>query len=329
LKSENDMATEKKILKIAKGDLKENAVWFMRQAGRYLPRYQELKGNKRFAEMMRDRETIKRISLLPLEYLKTDAIVVFTDILLPYLTMGYEVDYENKLEVKKSRMDEFDYYRELSFAIADLQATHHEKTIIGVVGGPFTTYSYLNEKDKGGYAETKVNIASGDGKVLKNLTEEIIQFADIQARSGADVIQVFESWIGSVSENFYDNNLKRLESYFIEQIRNLGKPVIFFSEGSSHLYERLIKFHADVYSIDWRTSLSTFGKICGKCIVQGNLDPYLIGLDDERLKMEVRRIMDEGREFTGHIFNLGHGVPTWADYRKLNMISSEVLKYGE
>lgn len=317
----------KKIQLISKGELDESAVWFMRQAGRYLPEYTAIKNGKPFIDLLKDREKIEKISLLPLKALNVDAIVVFTDILLPYTRMGYEIDYESGITLKKKDSGTFDYYVELREAVSKISSVNTEKTIIGVVGGPFTCLSYLYDHGMKGYYETKSRIVNGDTAVLKHLIEELIEFTSLQVRSGVDVVQVFDSWIGSVSESFYENYLEKYEDYFVEKIRELGKPVIFFSEGSSHLYPKLVKLNADVFSIDWRIELARFKEYCNGCIVQGNLDPYLLNSSEEFLRKETRRIMDQGKDFQGHIFNLGHGVPPWADVKKLKLIVEEVHNY--
>jgi uroporphyrinogen decarboxylase len=317
----------KKVLEISKGNLNDSAVWFMRQAGRYLPEYESLKKGKTFLDMLKDPLTISRISSLPLDYFDVDAVVIFTDILVPFTRLGYKVSYENGISVTKGRDDNFDYYSPLSKGLKRISEEHREKTIVGVVGGPFTTLSYLYDQGKPGYHRSKEVLASGDENILEDLTEEILDFAKLQVDSGADVIQIFDSWLGGVSENYYTSHLEKNEKYFVEKVKELGRPVIFFSEGASHLYHRFIELRPDVFSIDWRTGLDRFNVMCNDCIVQGNLDPYLLGTDDGYLKRETSRIMDQGRKFKGHIFNLGHGVPPWADWRKLELVTREVHAY--
>lgn len=317
----------KKILKIARGELQDNAVWYMRQAGRYLPEYESLKAGRPFLEFLKDPKTIFEISSLPLKYIDVDAIVVFTDILLPYTKMGYLVKYEDGISVTKNDNEDFDYYVPLSSGINKVSKSHPEKTIIGVVGGPFTTLSYLYDGGNGGYRKTKEKLISGDMETLSLITENIIEFASIQADAGADVIQVFDSWLGSVSDTFYRRYIREMESYFMAKIKALGKPVIFYSEGSTHLYRHFLDLEPDVYSIDWRMELDEFREICGNCIVQGNLDPYVLGADDRYLKDETARIMMQGSRFRGHIFNLGHGVRPWTDWKKLSLVAKEVHKF--
>ncbi|MEM0135837.1 MAG: uroporphyrinogen decarboxylase family protein [Thermoplasmatales archaeon] len=317
----------KKILRIAKGELRDNAVWFMRQAGRYLPEYELLKAGRPFSQFLKDPQAIFDVSSLPLKYFDVDAVVVFTDILLPFTRMGYSVNYENGISVSENRKEDFDYYLQLSKGIRRISETHSGKTVIGVVGGPFTTLSYLFDGGNVGYSKTKEELISGDGRRVSAIIEQIIDFAKLQADAGVDVIQVFDSWLGSVSENYYQRHLRENEAYFIDKIKELGKPVIFYSEGSSHLYRALLDLAPDVYSIDWRMDLDSFRNICGDCIVQGNLDPYMLGTSDEYLKNETRRIMRQGSAFRGHIFNLGHGVKPWTDWRKLSLITNEVHKY--
>jgi uroporphyrinogen decarboxylase len=317
----------KKVIKIAKGELKDNAVWFMRQAGRYLPEYESIKGGKPFMELLKDPNTIADVSCIPLGHFNTDAVVVFTDILIPFAELGYQVSYENGISVRDAEKENFDYYSPLSAGLKKIIHDHSDKTIIGVVGGPFTTLSYLYDGGREGYHRTKEILASGDDSIISKLTEEIIDFARVQAAAGADVIQIFDSWLGGVSENYYENHLEENERYFVEKIREIGKPVIFFSEGSSHLYHRFLNLRPDVYSIDWRMGFDKFRNTCSDCVVQGNLDPYLLGADEQYLKRETKRIMDLGTSFKGHIFNLGHGVPPWADWRKLAVVEKEVHSY--
>ncbi|MCL4334421.1 MAG: hypothetical protein M1290_04025 [Candidatus Thermoplasmatota archaeon] len=321
------MKGNKRVLEIARGNLQENAVWFMRQAGRYLPDYDSLKGGRTFLDMLGDPITISRVSSLPLKYMDVDAIVIFTDILVPLTRMGYVVNYDDGITVTKRKGEEVDYYQPLADAIRKIKEEHGDKTLVGVVGGPFTTLSYLYDQGGTGYHLTKEVLASGHRTILKKLTDEIVDFAKLQAGAGVDVIQVFDSWLGWVSDTFYSNHLEQNESYFMEKIKDLGKPVIFFSEGSSHLYRKFIALRPDVYSIDWRMNLRGFGELCTDCILQGNLDPHILGADDSYLKKETERIMDEGKGLRGHIFNLGHGVPPWADWKKLALIAGEVHSY--
>lgn len=317
----------KKILQIAKGELDDNAIWFMRQAGRYLPDYKSLREGKTFTDLLRDPRTISKITSLPLKYLDVDALVVFTDILLPFTKLDYQVSYENGISITSGRRSDFDYYSSLSKGMINVSEEHSDKTIIGVVGGPFTTLSYLYDRGRNGYHKTKAILSSRDESILGDMTDQIIEFARLQANSGADVIQVFDSWLGGVSETFYDKYLKKNESYFVEKIKDLGKPVIFFSEGASHLYSRLLDLRPDVFSIDWRMDLTKFKSLCSECIVQGNLDPNLLGNSDQFLKDETVRIMRGGKRFRGHIFNLGHGVQPWTDWRKLALVANEVQNY--
>lgn len=323
----SEVAGTKKVLEIAKGNLQDNAVWFMRQAGRYLPEYESLKSGRPFLEFIRDAETVANVSLLPLRHFDVDSVVIFTDILLPLTKLGYLISYEDGISVREGRGDDFDYYSPLRGGLNIVAGKRSDKTIIGVVGGPFTTLSYVYDQGAKGYHRSKEIITAGETGVMKRLTEEIIEFARVQADSGADVIQIFESWIGGVSENYYENHLMESESYFVEKIREIGKPIIFFSEGASHLYHKLLKLKPDVYSIDWRMDLEEFARLCPDCVVQGNMDPYLLGAEDDYLIKETRRIMDSGRRFRGHIFNLGHGVPQWTDWKKIALITETVHDY--
>ncbi len=319
----------KKILRIARGEYTDNAAWFMRQAGRYLPDYRKIRAKVSFNNILRDRDLIKKITLAPLNFFPTDGLVIFTDILVPLFNLGYEVTYEKGIEITKRREREFDYYDELKHAIASISTEKQDLTIIGVVGGPFTTFSYVNDGGRTGYPVTKARIVDRDTDELNALVDEILLFARSQIDAGVDVIQVFESWIGSVSENFYSEHLRSMEEEFLENLSSLGVPIIFFAEGATHLYGELCRLPVDVFSLDWRMQLKRFNKYCSGSVVQGNLDPYLLKSSDDYIAKEVREIMKQGKAYRGHIFNLGHGVPPWADPRKLRFITEEVHAYEE
>ncbi len=317
-----DNSNEKIILKIAEGKERGRAVWFMRQAGRYLPDYSIIKGSRSFIDLMKDYKTIVEMTKMPIKYFDTDALVIFSDILLPLTRLGYIVNYNPVINVVRGD-DTFDYYSVLAKALREISSSYSKKTIIGITPGPFTLLSYIYDNGERGYPNTKRNLYEGNIST-EEIIEELFNFSKIQAENGADIIQIFESWIGNVSENFYDNYLHTIESEYLIMLRELKKPLIFFSEGASHLYRRIAKMDVDVFSLDWRTEFSYFKNFCKDCIVQGNLDPNFLKLDENSLEKEVIRIVNEGAKMKGHIFNLGHGVPPWADAKKLNFITEKV-----
>jgi len=316
---------DKIVLKIASGKEKGNAVWFMRQAGRYLPEYSRIRGDRKFLDMMKDYKTIVEITRLPLNYFDTDALVIFSDILIPATKMGYSISYEGGIIIIKKK-DYFDYYDPLAKAIREIASLHSGKTIIGITPGPFTFLSYLYDNGDRGYPNTKKAIVE-KRENIDSIIDELVNFSKIQAESGADVIQIFESWIGNVSNNFYEKYLKEIESEYLTRLRELNRPLIFFSEGSSHLFKEICSLQADVYSIDWRTDFYYLKKFCDECIVQGNLDPNLLSLEESYIDSEINRIMTDGSRMRGHIFNLGHGVPIWAKPERLKFIVKKVKEF--
>ncbi|MEM0141207.1 MAG: uroporphyrinogen decarboxylase family protein [Thermoplasmatales archaeon] len=317
----------KVILRISRGDFDDNAVWFMRQAGRYIPEYEEIKRGRKFSDILADEDAIYRLSILPMKYIKTDGIVMFTDILVPLRSMGFNVTYENGIEVTKEESVSPFSYNGLSSAIKRVSENYGDMTIIGVMGGPFTTLSYVYDKGRSGYHLTKREVLEKGDVLLSNIIESILGFGKLQADSGVDVIQIFDSWLGSLSETFYEMHVRKWEEYFVEKVKELGKPVIFFSEGASHLSDVLSRLDVDVFSVDWRRTLGKYASVFNNHAIQGNLDPNLLDSPDLYLKKEVRRIMNDGKLFRGHVFNLGHGVPYWADWKKLSMIANEVHSY--
>ncbi|MGC8655519.1 MAG: uroporphyrinogen decarboxylase family protein [Thermoplasmata archaeon] len=316
---------DKIVLKIASGNEKGNAVWFMRQAGRYLPEYSRIRGDRKFLDMMKDYRTIVEVTKLPLNYFDTDALVIFSDILIPATRIGYSLSYEGGIVVNK-KDDYFDYYDPLTKAIKEIALLYSKKTIIGITPGPFTFLSYLYDNGEKGYPSTKKAIVEKKQNI-DDVIEELVNFSKVQAQSGVDLIQIFESWIGNVSNNFYEKYLKEIEFEYMMRLKELKKPLIFFSEGSSHLFKEICSLEADVYSIDWRTDFYYLREFCDECIVQGNLDPNLLSLDEKYIGAEINRIMMDGSKMKGHIFNLGHGVPVWAKPEKLDFIVKKVKEF--
>jgi uroporphyrinogen decarboxylase len=317
----------KLILRISRGEYKGNAVWFMRQAGRYLPDYERIRAGMNFSDVLENAEVIYNLSILPLKYIRTDGIVVFTDILLPLKEMGYTVSYDGGITVRKNGAEGGAQYSGISTAIGRLSGDFKDFTIIGVLGGPFTMLSYVFDEGRHGYHVTKKEIVERGEELMPRAIECILNFAEVQARAGVDVLQVFDSWLGNLSESFYERHVRKWEEYFMEKLGEIGKPVIFFSEGTYHLAGAIKNLEADVFSVDWRVDLNRYLDTLGNRVIQGNLDPNVLSTSDSYLRDEVRRIMNMGRKFPGHIFNLGHGVPQWADWNKLAMIADEVHNY--
>ena len=317
------------LLQTLKGEETERVpFWYMRQAGRYLPEFAEFR-KEGFLNMLLNFETMASVSSLPLRYYDPDGIIIFSDLLVPLLKTGRMIHYDENLRISEDYTAKNLYdriSRSTSKALNKLSQT--EKTVIGFVGGPFTVASYIFDGRKTGYPETKRILEEGALKdQLDPVIDAILDYAKVQVNAGVEVIQIFDSWIGSLSSNLFRKYLNDVEKDFVEDIKRLGKPVIFFAEGASHLYNQITELSYDCISIDWRLTLDQFSKVDKDRPVQGNLDPYLLSSDTGVLMRETDRILEEGKRFRGHVFNLGHGIPPYTDVKKLIEISDRVRQF--
>ncbi len=317
------------LLDALKGNQTERVpFWYMRQAGRYLPEFAELRKGG-FLNMLLDPETMRSASMLPLKYYNPDGIIIFSDLLVPLFKTGRIVNYESGLQISEDQHSVKIYDQIVSNTSKTLKVFRQsEKTAIGFVGGPFTVASYLFDGRTAGYPNTKRILQDGlMPELIEPIIDAILDYAKVQCDSGAEAIQIFDSWIGSLSTELYRKYLDEIERHFVDSVKRLGKPVIFFAEGASHLYDLIKEMSYDCISIDWRMTLDQYSSIDSTRPIQGNLDPYLLASNTTSLIKETKKILAEGRKFPGHIFNLGHGVPQYADVSKLVSISETVRGY--
>ncbi len=312
-------------------------VWFMRQAGRYLPGYTEARKSKSIKEMCRDPDLLVKIMEEPVNRLGVDAAIVFFDILLPLEAMGVRVDFADgsgpvvqpeAYDGPYPKLLEFDQRMmkyPLSETIGKFKETHASFPIIGFSGGPVTMLSYLvsggGDRDM---AATKRMIASNERLFHENmalLTEMIISVLKIQIKAGADVVQIFDSWAGFFSPYQYDILMKKYLSEIVSELSPLKRKVIYFTIATSGIAPQIVESEVDYISADWRSRLSLVDSISsGKVGLQGNLDPALAAESPAGALREVGRILDDISYKKDYIFNLGHGVLPNTDYKTLREI---------
>ena len=312
-------------------------VWFMRQAGRYLPGYTEARKSKSIKEICMDPALLAKIMEEPINRLGVDAAIVFFDILLPLEAMGAKVDFTEgtgpvvqpaTYDGPYPRLLEFDQKKmkyPLSETIRKFKETHADFPLIGFSGGPVTMLSYLvsggGDRDM---AATKRMIASNEHLFHENmalLTEMIISLLKIQIKAGADVVQIFDSWAGFFSPYQYDNLMKEYLSEIVSELSPLRRKVIYFSIATSGMAPKIVESGVDYISADWRSRLSLVDSIAsGKVGLQGNLDPTLAAESPAAALKETGQILDDISYKQDYIFNLGHGVLPNTDYRTLQDI---------
>jgi uroporphyrinogen decarboxylase len=300
-------------------------VWFMRQAGRSLPEYRELRAGTAMLDACQQPEMITEITLQPVRRHGVDAAILFSDIVVPLVAIGVGIDIVPGVgpvvEKPIRETADLDMLRELdpadvpyiTDAVRGLVAELGTTPLIGFSGAPFTLASYLVE---GGpsrdHARTKAMMHGQPvlwHALLNRLAVIARQFLRVQIEAGAAAVQLFDSWAGALSRADYERYVLPHSRAVLEPLADAGVPRIHFGVGTNEFLDLMHDAGADVVGVDWRIPLDEAARRIGPgAVVQGNLDPALLLADWPVLEGEVRRIVVEGRAAAGHVFNLGHGV---------------------
>jgi uroporphyrinogen decarboxylase len=317
-------------------------VWFMRQAGRSLPEYRELRKRFGLFEVCRRPELCAEVTLQPVRAHGVDAAVMFADIMLPVLGMGIDVELVESVgpvvaepvrtiaDVERLRVPEPEESVPFLLEAVRLvrEALGPDQAVIGFAGGPFTVAGYLIEgKPTREFALTKACMY-GEPEVWHELLDKLAAtFASYVAacvRAGADVIQLFDSWVGALS---VDDYREFAAPYSARVLAAVEAPTIHFGTGTAHLLEDLAEAGGDAIGVDWRVPIERAWELVGpERGVQGNLDPALLLGPWERVETAALRILEGVDARPGHIFNLGHGVlpdTDPADLRRLTELVHE------
>jgi uroporphyrinogen decarboxylase len=311
-------------------------VWFLRQAGRYMPEYMAVRKHHTLLEICRTPEIAAEVTITAAERLGVDAAIIFADLLLPLTPMGLDFEFVagegpvvhtpiRSLEaVQALRTDRAEDLRYVSQAIEKVakhfaapRADGDALGIIGFCGAPWTLAAYMIEggKQSGGdrnYIETKKMMYSNDAAwslLMEKIVTVLVAYAAQQIEAGADVIQVFDSWVGKLGVGDYTRYCLGWTKELVQRIKALGVPVIYFGVETASLLPAMSRTGADVIGLDWRVPLDVGWKSVGTgCAVQGNLDPIALFGPDDVLQEKVREVLDAAAGKPGHIFNLGHGI---------------------
>ena len=312
-------------LRACRGETTERPpLWMMRQAGRYLPEYREVRAGVSFLDLCKTPKLAAEVTLQPLRRFGFDAAILFSDLLVPLEAMGLEVQFTEqgprlpqpvRTPADLARVHSFDPAKATDFVletIALLRAPLGETPLIGFAGAPFTVATYAIEgKTSKGFLETKAFFYRHPAEARRLLTligDATADYLCAQVAAGAQAIQIFDSWVGVVSVDDWEEFVFKPTAALIARVRATGVPVIYFANGATTIFDRIGRVGADVYGVDWRLPIDEArARLGGAAAVQGNLDPaVLLGPVDaieERAADVVRR---GGRR--GHIFNLGHGI---------------------
>ncbi len=301
-------------------------VWFMRQAGRYMKQYRDVRAHHSILEICKRPDLAAAVTLQPVEILDVDAAIIFADLLLPVEPMGLKLEFvegkgpvienpvRNSSDVDSlsiSNTDELGYVGEaIQMAVKALAG---RVPLIGFVGAPFTMASYMIE---GGPSKTFLRTKQmmyRDETLWRRLMGKLVDvlgpFALLQVAAGARVIQVFDSWIGALGSDDYVRYVQPYSRALIERIRSAGVPVIHFGTGTGGYFRELHAAGGDVIGVDWRINIDqAWIDMSYRAAIQGNLDPAVLMAPLPELKTRVHELLKRTGTRPGHIFNTGHGI---------------------
>jgi uroporphyrinogen decarboxylase len=296
----------------------------MRQAGRYMPEYRAVRKRYSLIEICKKPQLAAEVTITAAEILQVDAAIIFADLLLPLEVMGLpfhfsaeegpviEQPIREKSAIVRLRTDSAADLGYVAEAVR-LVARHFgpKLPVIGFCGAPFTLASYMIEG--GGsrhYINTKKLMYSQPeafDELLHKLVCVTAEYAEEQVRAGADVIQVFDSWVGCLSVGDYRRHVLPRTKELVQRLKRAGSPVIYFGTDTATLLTAMKETGADVIGLDWRIPLDEGWSLVGGA-VQGNLDPVVLFSDWRQIETRAREILECAAGRPGHIFNLGHGI---------------------
>ncbi|MBG6055183.1 uroporphyrinogen decarboxylase [Salinibacterium sp. CAN_S4] len=312
-------------------------VWFMRQAGRSLPEYREIRVGNAMLDACLTPELASEITLQPVRRHRVDAAIFFSDIVIPVKLAGIDVEIvpgrgpviaspiRSASDVAALRPIDpaaLDPIREaVAMTVAQLGST----PLIGFAGAPFTLASYLVEggpsKDQQ-RARTMMYADPQSWATLLNWCADVSgEFLKAQIEAGASAAQLFDSWVGSLSEQQYVRRVAPHSKRALSHLRGFDVPKVHFGVGSGEVLKAMHDIGADVMGVDWRIPLDEASRRLGGDVpLQGNIDPALLGAPWHILEAHVRDVMDRGLSAPSHVVNLGHGVPPDTDPDVLSRI---------
>jgi uroporphyrinogen decarboxylase len=301
-------------------------VWYMRQAGRSLPEYLRVRAGTAMLEACWRPDLIVEITLQPLRRYAVDAAILFSDIVVPLRAVGIGLDIvpgvgpviehpiRNLRDLERLRPLEAGHVPFITEAVRELTAQLGGRPLIGFAGGPFTLASYLIEGGPSKTHDRTKAMMYGDPvlwhALLGRLADITLTFLQVQVAAGASAVQLFDSWVGSVSPDDYRRNVLPYSKRIFDALAGSGVPRIHFGVGTGELLGLMGEAGADVVGVDWRVPLDEAVRRVepGKAL-QGNLDPAVLLAPWEVVEARARDALGRGRAAEGHIFNLGHGVP--------------------
>lgn len=324
-------------------------VWMMRQAGRYLPEYREIRQTQSFMQMMKTPEIAAKVTLQPIRRFGMDAAILFSDILVTAEAMGGQLDYIEKkgpvfsnpvqgladaTNLETEGIDE-----KLAYVFSTVRLIKKELTalnipLIGFAGGPFTVAAYLVEGQSSAHLKVlrKMIYESTDifDCVIEKLVAVTIDYLNGQIAAGVDALMLFDTWAGYLNWEDYKRYCVAPLKQIIQGLNNPNNlPITVFSKNSGMFADLLTQTGADVIGIDSQSDIGLIRSLVPDSFaLQGNLDPFLLYAPESVLESRVKAILAAMRPYKGYIFNLGHGINPDIDPEKVKLVVDLVKSSG-
>jgi uroporphyrinogen decarboxylase len=301
-------------------------VWFMRQAGRYLPQYRKIREKHDIISICKDPELCAEVTTLPVKTLGVDAAIMFADIMLPLEGMGVQFEIKEgigpiiKRPIRSNEqaeaVREFNAQSAVPFTLDAIRLVKEELDsipLIGFCGGPFTLASYLIEgHPTRDFISTKTVMYRDPETwciLLNKLTVAMSAYLKAQVLAGVDAVQLFDTWIGCLSPQDYHEYVLPYSRRIFKDMEDSNVPRIHFGTGTSALLEEMKEAGGDVFGVDWRIPLDVAWNRLGHDVaIQGNMDPAALLAHVDLINSRAKDILSQTKGVPGHIFNLGHGV---------------------
>jgi len=302
-------------------------IWFMRQAGRCLADYRDLRKKYDILTMAKTPELCTQVTLMPVQKLGVDAAVLYADIMLPLEPMGISLEIEPDLgpiiHNPVRTMKDVEALRgikaeeSVSFVMDAIRMVRRElegkQAVIGFSGAPFTLACYMIEgRPSRDYGLAK-SLMYGQPEVwhalMTKLADVVSDYLVAQIKAGADVVQLFDSWVGALSPSVYRRFVLPYTQQIFRAVKQTGTPAIHFGTGAAALLPLMVEAGGDVISVDWRVDLDeAWAQIGYDRGIQGNLDPTMLLTSWPVIEAGMHEVLRRAGNHAGHIFNLGHGV---------------------